>query len=876
MAGAAFVRADLHVHTFPDTETNPTPNLGAYVDAALASGIGVLAITDHNMVSFARDATRAAADKPLLLLPGIEISTHDGHLLGLFSPSDLAALEALAAPSNLGLKELSATDRRSNRSMLDLVEEIHARGGLAIPAHVDAADGIQQRLAPAELVELLSSHALAGLEFVNRESLREWFTDSDPDDRRREAWKARERDAELRERGLARLMSSDAHSLEKVGQDRSSRTLTRLRLDDPNFAAVKNAVLFNPKARCKAEAILPASYPRILSARFVGGFLDGVEVEFSPNLTCIIGGRGAGKSTALLALRAALGATVTPEEDVDEGQRMPDETHVRFIDGAGSERTAVRRRGHDPLEPHSDSPIRLRLADLGQGESGRLARGYETDPSSLLEFLDGFVVRYPYDEGEAKSLTELGDNAGEVRRTSDANAKIKPLEAEHARLEASLKAAETGKLEGIAQWAALLAAQVPLLAHLESELRNAAQGGRRAVSVDVDALAAEFGVDLSKRPARDFVDGDAGLRKQLEEFEKRRNEVDTEAKAALTKAGTPSLELVEAWKASQAQMEDQRRKKQVELESKGLEVQVGAVQAMAQRLHAVKSQLSALRTKRTEHQIARERRKALLEQLYENRDSLFEARKATLKRISTAANSYSDGPVVRVFFEKGGMADEWVGWLTTSFNFRSPRVQRLAAKIGPADFARQLLSNQPALLALKDDGGEPFFTQEMLTGVFNWEQVFKLETMRLEDRARIEVQEPGSERKPFDRLSAGQQRSVLLSLLLCAERNEPLILDQPEDHLDAGYIASAVVRHLEAAKERRQVIIATHSANLTVLGDAESVIPMHVDDGRGRPYSTGAVDRPETRDQVCALLEGGAEAYRKRGQRYGFRFSGTP
>jgi ABC-type cobalamin/Fe3+-siderophores transport system ATPase subunit len=137
-------------------------------------------------------------------------------------------------------------------------------------------------------------------------------------------------------------------------------------------------------------------------------------------------------------------------------------------------------------------------------------------------------------------------------------------------------------------------------------------------------------------------------------------------------------------------------------------------------------------------------------------------------------------------------------------------------------------------------------------------------------RPRVQVQEPGaSELKSLDELSAGQQRSVLLSLILCAERADPLVLDQPEDHLDAQYIAKSVVRHLEGAKERRQVILATHSPNLTVLGDAELVIPMHVVDGRGQPHAQGAVDRPETRDRVCALLEGGVEAYRKRGERYG-------
>ena len=360
MAGATFIRADLHVHTYQDTEAAPAPDLNAYVDAAVKCGLGVLAITDHNTAQFARAAVKAADGKPLLVLAGIEISTHAGHLLAIFSPDALAELDALANPLNLKLKAPSETEQCSTRSMLDLVQEVHGRGGLAVPAHVDASDGIHQRLRPAELAELLSSPALSGLEFQTSERLKTWFTESDDDPHRLSAWKARQAVPELKERGLARLMSSDAHTPGTVGQDRARRTLTRLRLDDPNFDAVRNAIAYNPKARCKAEAILPVTYPCIVAAQFTGGFLDGVEMEFSPNLNCLIGGRGSGKSTALLAIRAALGVRLSPDEDPDEQERMPDETVVRFIDNAGSERIAVRRRGELPTDADSRSQIRLR------------------------------------------------------------------------------------------------------------------------------------------------------------------------------------------------------------------------------------------------------------------------------------------------------------------------------------------------------------------------------------------------------------------------------------------------------------------------------------------------------------------------------------
>jgi ABC-type multidrug transport system ATPase subunit len=39
----------------------------------------------------------------------------------------------------------------------------------------------------------------------------------------------------------------------------------------------------------------------VLSLRVTGGFLAGAEMEFADGLNCLIGGRGAGKTTALVS-----------------------------------------------------------------------------------------------------------------------------------------------------------------------------------------------------------------------------------------------------------------------------------------------------------------------------------------------------------------------------------------------------------------------------------------------------------------------------------------------------------------------------------------------------------------------------------------------
>jgi hypothetical protein len=135
-------------------------------------------------------------------------------------------------------------------------------GGLAILPHIDVQGGVLETLSATEWTAILCDPGLAALEYKNKVNL-EAFSDSDTEPARRQPWLTRLAQPFLAERGLARVMSSDAHKASDVGQDTVRRTLTRLRLDDLNWNALRNALLLNPKARCKPEAVLPPTYPRI-------------------------------------------------------------------------------------------------------------------------------------------------------------------------------------------------------------------------------------------------------------------------------------------------------------------------------------------------------------------------------------------------------------------------------------------------------------------------------------------------------------------------------------------------------------------------------------------------------------------------------------
>ena len=81
-----------------------------------------------------------------------------------------------------------------------------------------------------------------------------------------------------------------------------NRKLTRIKTDSPSFNGVRIA-LQDADARIRLEDEIPQAVPYLLGFKLQGGFLDGQTIHFSRNLNCIIGGRGAGKSSAFEAAR---------------------------------------------------------------------------------------------------------------------------------------------------------------------------------------------------------------------------------------------------------------------------------------------------------------------------------------------------------------------------------------------------------------------------------------------------------------------------------------------------------------------------------------------------------------------------------------------
>ena len=175
-------RADLHIHT---SASDGTADVVSILDHVAERGqLDVIAITDHERIDAALAAQAMARDRglPVDVVVGEEVTTLGGHLLALWIDRPI----------------------RPYRSLRTTIKEIHAAGGLAIPAHPLVPYPLcAQGWVLRNLLDGDESIRPDGLETFNPTALgRPWH------------------DRVVRfadEHGLARVGNSDAHALEAIG-----------------------------------------------------------------------------------------------------------------------------------------------------------------------------------------------------------------------------------------------------------------------------------------------------------------------------------------------------------------------------------------------------------------------------------------------------------------------------------------------------------------------------------------------------------------------------------------------------------------------------------------------------------------------------------
>ena len=121
--------------------------------------------------------------------------------------------------------------------------------------------------------------------------------------------------------------------------------------------------------------------------------------------------------------------------------------------------------------------------------------------------------------------------------------------------------------------------------------------------------------------------------------------------------------------------------------------------------------------------------------------------------------------------------------------------------------------------------------------------------------------------KPITKLSPGEKGILLLAFYLLIDDSPlPIIIDQPEENIGNKTIYDRLVRFIKEAKQRRQIIIVTHNANLAIVCDADQILYSSMDKANQNSlsYISGSIEYDPIKGKSIDILEGTKEAFDNR------------
>lgn len=878
--GSRFYRCALQVNTYQYVvrhgHKSPFADEAAYnkalVEACLAQGIEVIAVTDHYRINGARALIDMARAAGLIVFPGFEAVTREGvHMLCLFDPvAPLETVQARIGACGIGSEsEPSPLGELGASALLDNSQKWEMQ---CVAAHIASDGGLFRALQAGQARSAIWRHeqlgacAIPGPVADAPENIRPVLRNENPDYRRRQA--------------VAVLNCQDVKGPDDIKQPGS---WCWIKMSEPTIEGLRQAFL-DPGSRVRlASDPEPEEHVEFVGISWeTAGFLRKCRFHFNENLNVLIGGRGSGKSTVVESIRYVLGL-----EPLGEEARKIHSGIVQGVLRSGTkisllvqsyrpdrQRFVIERTVPDPprVIDAQGNVLKLNPLDVvrgvtvfGQNELAELARS----PEKLTALLNRFVAPdVGWTAGHEAVRAALAQSRRDVldcvKKLAQGEERLAALPGLKETLERYRKAGVEEKLRS--RDAIIRAEAIIGTARERAEpVRTIADELERSVPLSADFLHDEA---LNGLPAADTL---KTLRTTLTNLEAAVKAAQGALGAALSTAES-EIQAVEAViagekAATQAAYEQALRDLQKAKIDGGEFIRL---RENIERLNPLQEEKSKL-TARLDT-LAQKRRNDLA--------AWEELKRKGYQKLEQAAKKVSRELPGRLRVRVDYGAD------------RTPLTELLKTKPGGriSETAAAVMSmDQLSLTALAQacrDGAAalvkllriPQGQADRLAGAGS-ELPMLIEELDLPHRTEIELN-VGPENAPpewrkLGELSTGQKATALLYLLLL-EADAPLVLDQPEDNLDNRFISEGIVPKIRAEKRRRQFIFSTHNANIPVLGDAELIIGMRAvgEAGEGHaqvpPENMGSIDRRSVAVLVEEILEGGKDAFLMRHRKYGF------
>jgi ABC-type lipoprotein export system ATPase subunit/histidinol phosphatase-like PHP family hydrolase len=916
--GSRWWKFDFHNHTPAsldykgDKSITPRQWLQDYLD----KGIQCIVVTDHNTggwidklkVELAAlkqqdDATWGA----VTLFPGMELSCNGGvHLKVILDPtkgtSDIDAIRGSVGYSGTP----GDSDGVTSHSVEQVIRAIQSVGGVACAAHVDQPKGLLISLSDHNTLQTIFK-LLDAVEVI------------DPAASCLQAHTAALAD-------MAFVLGSDSHQPNDIG-----RGFTWVKMSTPSIEGLKLALLDPESAvrrsdRC-ANYPQQLGHPKIKSITVEKLRLrqkDPLTIHFNPSYNALIGGRGSGKSTILECLRLGLAR----ENELLTGR--PDGALRQSFENFKKEKTGRNQPGMMLHDSRITVEVSKGLGDLEERFEYRWAKGVDAkfavsvwrwdngawqatqlaeeparinfpvklfsqkqilaladNPQHLIQYIDdvlgggkdtwvqGFdtkrevlnvarkrvrvleaniaqkpTIELQYKEASRKAKVFASSNFGDALKAYQrAGKQQRAVDAYFKQLDEDVQSLQTSAAE-IENLKSLSLSDFEATTPAEQAEKQATVALTQKLSVNFDKITTLVTTMQTDLAAAKVASGTSGWHQE--------NRVHLDEYARIV-AELKAQGITNAEDASQAVALEERLKKQLD--------QFNAISADLEQ--ARKAVVDAQAALHQERQMLTVLRQNFLDQVLVNVPAL----KITLNSMADAdAGATSLREILRIETE-GTFAKEIYGetdddppkpcgmvWDLVNPALVSPVPERLQEiKQSLEEMNEQVLNTKlhgKFVKKLKD------MKPDVASVVFD-----ELAAWFPEDAVELQYKrEESSSFQSLQQASAGQKTAAILSFLL-AHGSEPLLMDQPEDDLDNALVSQLVVTQLRKNKNRRQLIVITHNANIVVNGDAELVMPMEFVGGQIVNNTAGGLQERSVRKKVCEIMEGGEKAFEQRYKR---------
>jgi prefoldin subunit 5 len=599
------------------------------------------------------------------------------------------------------------------------------------------------------------------------------------------------------------------------------------------------------------------------------GFLDGLDLDLSDGLNVLIGPRGAGKTSVIELLRYCLAS-----QGFSDRSRVQAKEHALSVLGSGQVtvtlsspegRTTVTRSANDS-NPRASARYQAPLI-FSQNEIESI--GLEAD--SRLGLIDFFrTEREKSRERAALARAEVRSLIAEMRALAQEIADIEERAASSREYRNHLELAEhehqqvvhsIGDSEG--RWE-----ELDELTSTAAELA-VRDGVYERVMHDLGSWVGKAKMLVRSGP-------------EIEEWPKAAGGSDplSEMRALLSSSLYGLSELINTLDTGVEdiiRMREENRVAQVQIEerSRGLRRDLEQLQkggsAITKRISALREQIAQLEAlapilerKREAWTNLRNRRNVLLDEL----DALCEGEYAERAEIADRLNQQL-GPTIRVTVERFGIQTEYVHAIRNALRGTGLHYNTLAPVLAERMSPREVLEavETQDFQTISTVAGIPPDRAARLVAEFAKGGVEELVTCELRDSVILSLLD-GGEYKSTENLSTGQRCTVILPLLL-AKEDRIVVIDQPEDHLDNGFIVGTAIEAIRKRKQLGQLLFSTHNPNIPVLGEASQVILMGSDGQNGFVRHSGSLDHPESVVAITTVMEGGLAAFHRRAEFYG-------